>query len=561
MIKNASDTAIGGSGEAGGAIVARNVLPLIGKTSGWLKDYFGNRIGDVRASTLLNKALEGDAATSAVSAMRDAPQGLTAAQALGNSNTPTTQALLDRAMQRNPALYGGGPMTTAQSQSASNTLTDLTGASTRTHAKDVIKGDISRLNDLLIPRKAIELEAANTAGQMKPLLDAQAQRMADAAASKTEDARRFMAAGERAAARAHTTTGPNQAAVTIVPGYPRQPGRYTYMGELEKAAEKVAAQAADASLPFGEASRFAKSASASLEAHGLRPLKVEPLAQKLSFLAKTPEYAGNDVVEGALINVASDLKKWTSAGGVIDARALDAIRQNSVNAAVQQLRPTLDQSAQKRLAAGVLTKLKPTIDEAITSAGGTGYGKYLSDYATGRQIIDQRKLLGQAQDLFKTNPKDFVSLIKSDNPELIEKIFGPGSYNIVKEMSEDSMSKLSPIADTLSRGIYAKEQSTVGQSALRNLMELHDPRMVKIPWGLSPKTMALNKALDVAEQRIGTGTMQALEKAAQSPEAFLRALNKMPAKESSGLLRIMLNPPETPGLYITAGETAGVLGR
>ena len=564
MTKNAKDTAIGGSMEAGGAIVARNVLPPIAKTAGWIKDFISGNSGEARATLILKKALEADKAQGA-GVLNSSTKGFTASQALAENNAPTTQALLERAMRNDPALYGAGPLTPNQIRSTSNTFNDLTGAPNRTHAKAVIEGDIARLNERLIPVKTIELNAANTAGQLKPLLDAEAERMANAAALKVEDVRRMMAASERAGGRAHTSVfdanGNAVAAQTAVPGYPRQPGRYTYMGDLEKAAEKVATQAAEGSLPFGEASRFAKSASTSLEAHGLKPLKIDSVVQGLVSLSKKPEFAGNDVVDGALKNVASDLSKWVKAGGVIDARALDAIRQNSVNAAIQQLRPTLEQTAQKKLAAGVLTNIKPLIDDAIEQAGGTGYRQYLKDYAIGRQVINQRKLIGQAQDLFKSNPKEFVSLINSDNPELIEKVFGSGSYNIIKEMSAESMSKLIKISDMTSRGISAKEQANIGQQALRNLLEQHDPRMVKIPWGLSPKTMALNKALDVAERRIGRKTMESLTNAAYSPESFMRLLKMEPSKESSGLLKFMLDAPSTPGFYVTGGELTGALGR
>lgn len=53
---------------------------------------------------------------------------------------------------------------------------------------------------------------------------------------------------------------------------------------------------------------------------------------------RNPEFAGNDVIEGAVKNFGDDVVKWTNSGGVIDAFALDSLRKNSVNAAIEKLR-------------------------------------------------------------------------------------------------------------------------------------------------------------------------------------------------------------------------------
>jgi hypothetical protein len=193
----------------------------------------------------------------------EAPASETAAQATANINRPEWQALAERVARRDPTYYGGGPLMPAQEAEAANALAGLAGGTNQTAMKTARGNALQTLTDEQIPILRRELDAANTAGQLKPVLDNEAQRMADAAANKVEDVRRFTAAGERAGERAATTT--------TVPGYPRVPGRYTYMGELEKRAEQVASDAADKSLLFGEASRFAKAGSDSLEAYGLKP--------------------------------------------------------------------------------------------------------------------------------------------------------------------------------------------------------------------------------------------------------------------------------------------------
>jgi hypothetical protein len=280
----------------------------------------------------------------------------------------------------------------------------------------------------------------------------------------------------------------------------------------------------------------------------LKPLESKPIQDALRQTAKRPEFAGNKDVVKALERVSSDIAEWTGKGGVIDAWALDSIRKNSVNAAIQDLYPAADKKVQKELAASVLTKVKPLIVDAIEKSGGTGYGKYLADYATGRQLINQGKLTAEAASLYKNNPKAFVDLVEGNNPDVVEKIFGPGNYQIVKEMSADAMQKLRGVADVMGRTIKAKEQADLGQTALREILEEHNPRMFKIPWGLSPKTMAMNKALDLAEKRIGKKTMNALTTGMRSGKNALQMLDEMPSKDRINILQSLQDPRLFPGV-------------
>ena len=135
-------------------------------------------------------------------------------------------------------------------------------------------------------------------------------------------------------------------------------------------ADEWATGAANASLDLGQGARFAQGAADALRSVGIKPLEGAKIAQSIAGVANKPEFAGNDLLAGAAKNVADDIAKWTGSGGVIDAVALDAIRKNSVNAAIQQLRPGVDATTQRNLAAGVLSKVKPLIDDALEAAGG-----------------------------------------------------------------------------------------------------------------------------------------------------------------------------------------------
>jgi hypothetical protein len=310
------------------------------------------------------------------------------------------------------------------------------------------------------------------------------------------------------------------------------------MGELEKQAEKVATKAAEGSLAFGEASRFAQAGADSLASHGLKPLKSDAIIVSLSRKANDPAYAGNELVEGALKNVADDIAKWTKNGGVIDAWALDSIRKNSVNAAVQRLRPGLDQTAQKNAAAEVITQIKPILVDAIESAGGTGYGKYLADYAVGRQAIAQTKLGAKAMKLYEESPDKFIALVEGQSPEAVEKVFGKGSYNIAKEMSYEAFLKLKSISSTLQRNQSMAEQAGKGAEkygeTLRNSLGLF-----RIPNILSPKVAVTNEALSVLEGKINTKVMKTLEEGMKSGKSLAKLIDTLPAEDRTLVLRLL----------------------
>ena len=163
-------------------------------------------------------------------------------------------------------------------------------------------------------------------------------------------------------------------------------------------------------------------------------------------IADNPSFAGDDVLIGAVKNVADDIAKWTNSGGIIDARALDAIRKNSVNAAIQRLRPGMDASSQRNLASKVLSDIKPILVNAIEDSGGAGYRKYLEDYSKGMQKIAERKLSAEALRLWKTNPDEFVKLVTNESPDAVEKILGTGRYNIATELADETLSTLNQLA-------------------------------------------------------------------------------------------------------------------
>jgi hypothetical protein len=503
----------------------------LGKTIG----YVGGKIADLRqipkqkAAEIARNALGPDLGE-VKNVLAQAPANVTAGQATADINSPTWQALLDRAIKRDPRFLEA--LKDSQGEVSVNALAKLAGGTTATEVRGGAETTKTNINRLMEPMKESALKRANM-GQVTAQYANDAERLAAEAAQKVQDVRRFEAAKPRAEALARTAL--------IEKGQPVGAAKYTYVGgDLPKLAERASAEAASGSLQAGAESRFAQLASDALRKSGIKPLETESLVGNLTSVARNPEFAGNDIVEGALKNVAQDISKWTK-DGIIDAQALDAIRKNSVNAAIQQLRPGVDASTQKNLAASVLDKVRPAIIDAIENAGGKGYREYLTNYSKAMQGIAEKKLGGEALNMYKTNPDAFVKLVQGESPDVVEKILGSGKYDIAKELSDNTIASLQEQAAKVVRDTKIAKQATAGQDALKELL-LQQISKIRVPSYLSAVASTTNKALQILENRIGTKTMDVLTKASQTPQGAAELLNTLPGQERVRVLNILSNP-------------------
>jgi len=538
----------GAAFEAGGRGV---IQPLVEKGAKAVARGYGaiSDIGDfgrIRAGRIARESLGEDLAA-ARQTLSQAADDLSAAQALAPLNQPVTQALLARAASRDPKFFTN--LLGEQEARRLITLQQIAGGADQTAAREAAAELKRLLNERLIPTLEREIGAANIAGKLKPQFDQQAARFGEAAGQKVEDVRRFTAAGQRA----------RETQVIPVPGQPRAPQRYTYMGELAQRADEVADQAANASLMFGEARRFAEAASQSLEAHGLRPLKSEAIIGALQRKLSDPRVApGNRDLQTALNQIGRELQAWTNNNGVIDAWAIDTIRKNAVNGVIRRLYQGADENTQRQVAAKITAEVRPLLVDAVEQAGGTGYGRYLRDYSLGQQAIGQTKLGAEAMKIYQSNPLEFVKLVEGNRPEVIEKIFGPNSYSIFKELSAGTQFRLGKVAEEVKRGEVIKEQAQAGEAALVDLIKSNLPSF-RLPNVFNVLATTTNKALAILEKRLGKETLMALTEGAKSANNFQRLLDTLPTVERNRVLFTLNDPNFWREFQATAGAaTAGM---
>jgi len=518
----------GATYEAGGRVVA----PIIAKGVGKIADIVSPSISSaqIKAGEIARESLGKDL-PAVLDILKNAKSGQSVAEITASIENPTWQALIANALQRD-AQFARKVKLFNEDESL-KALSKLAGGENATETRQILENAKNALTTTTTPMREAALSRANL-GKAVADYESTAGRLTEEAASEVQKVRDLIKAGELAQASARLDM--------IKRGLPVGASKYTYKNELaEKAFNEWSDKAAQGSIDLGQGARFAQGAADALRNVGIKPLEGNKLAQSISQISQNPSFAGDDVLIGAVKNVADDIARWTNNGGVIDARALDAIRKNSVNAAIQRLRPGMDATSQRNLASKVLTDIKPALVNAIEDAGGTGYRKYLEDYSKGMQKIAERKLSGEALRLWKTNPDEFVKLVTNESPDVVEKILGTGKYNIATELADETLATLNEQAQKRLTQISVSEQVSEGQKALSELVK-QQTSVFRFPSFLSFWASAGNKALSEFEKSVGKETMNLLTQAMKNPQGASNLLNQLPSSEKNKVLKLLADP-------------------
>ena len=393
-----------------------------------------------------------------------------------------------------------------------NVLAEMAGGGTQAAARRTQELERDALEATLGPIRERELAAANIAGRKLPGLEAKEAALGGIEKRALEDVRLAEGAVERA----------------------RRGDYADEAGVIAKATE-VKDIAAEKAKVFGDAARLATYAKDSLAAYNLRPLRADEINAQIDAVLRDPKYGTSKDVRTAMNNIKADIAQWTDARGVIDADALEQIRKFSVNEAAAL--PSLDPKAQKKLASKLTIAVKPMIIDAIERAGGADYGKYLKDYAAGLTKVDQRKMAAKLLAQYKTNPKKFAATVRGDDKRIVEKTFGPGSYDIAVVMAPH-MDKLTAIAGRIERVQGIKDQAEKGRRGMELIAELNQSKL-KMPNWLNPKVALTNAALQGLEKYTDPRTRTLLAEALQSGKSTQELLNKVPIAERGRIFTLI----------------------
>jgi hypothetical protein len=156
--------------------------------------------------------------------------------------------------------------------------------------------------------------------------------------------------------------------------------------------------AAQQAIRLREEAAAAQQQIADLDAQGIRALETRPLVDQIRLMAGA-EGAG-EVQQKALLDVARQIE---SQGPIIRAGDLDAIRRGA-NVTIARLNQGLDVGSVNKAAAGVVSQIKPLIDDAIETAGGKGYTAAKTAFATGAGDIERQQFADQLAGMFESGP-------------------------------------------------------------------------------------------------------------------------------------------------------------
>jgi hypothetical protein len=558
-LTNPDEIGAGAGAGAGLAVVAPPVVKALAKSAGFLKDAFTGKLAAVGAGKIA-RDVAGDRIGAIRAALTASPADITAAQAASGIQNNAFQAL--------------GAMTSKTDQvsallkrQAADDLAQLqrmAEGGNETEARAAYEASIKRLNQLTADMRNVELQAANqaaqTVNQLAPKLQQREASMVNAlrggmpmgAVSQSQEAARRIgpletqigtpAVSQAGAARpGQATISPAteaaQQAATAAKGKPGFLSAGDRSQEWKQTSDTFAAIANQRRAEAG----FIERQIGSLESYGLRPLDAGGITAAIDAKLSTPGLRASSNMTKVLQAVKDDIANLTEkGGGVIDAHDLYTLRKEGINERIMQILGQTDPKISAKVTRKTLEEVRPLIDDAIEKAGGTGWRDYLKTYSQGMQAIDQKAMASQAAKLFENSPQEYMRLVRGNNPDAVEAIFGPGSYDIFKEMGS-KMPTLEKLASNIQRTGEMKEAATAGTEKLGEIIG-QDSFRLRFPSLLNRATTAANLTLDILEKRLDKKIFAELQKGMLSGKSALEMLDTLPAAEKSKALKVLADP-------------------
>jgi hypothetical protein len=545
---------------AGVATVAPPVVKTLAKSAGFLKDAFTGRLAAVKAGTI-SRAAAGDRIAAIRAALAAAPDDLTAAQATAGVQKNAFQALGAFANKTDE-------MSLKLKQQAADDLAVLqrmAEGGNETEMRRAYEQSIQRLNQLTRDIANVELGAANQAAQTINRLAPQAQQrqasmvnalrggMPMGAVSQPQEAARQIGpletrlnrpvVGQAGAALpgqaviSPATEAAQQAAVAAK----GKPG-FLSAGDRAQEWQQTSDIFADLAKQRRAEAEFLQRQIGSLEDYGLRPLDAGSIISAIDAKLAQPGIRASSNVVKILETLKDDFINLTQkGGGVMDAHDLYTLRKEGINERIMQIMGQTDPKISAKVTRSVLKEVRPLIDDAIEKAGGTGWRDYLKTYATNMQAIDQKAMAAEAARLFEKSPQEYVRLVRGNNPDAVEAIFGPGSYDIFKEMSS-KMPTLEKLAAGIERTGAMETAAAAGKEGFAEAVERAGRTFPRIRNMLNPKVTFANMTMDELEGRLGPKVAAKLQQGMVSGKSALEMLNTLPAVERGAVLRMLNNP-------------------
>ena len=524
--------------------------------------------GAARAAELFRQAL-GVNLEDAIKVLQNAPEGVTARQALQDANIDADAFM---ALGQSVEKGAGGPVfgriAERQNVAREDTLAAAAGGGTSTAARTAAEANRFNLNAMTRPQQEAALARANVGGQQIPPLAAEVAAQRALAAQRTAEARNLGPLAERTANDRQVLGGVSQLEQPEV-----TQEFLNQAGAMAGRAQQGLNRAAQGSLEAGAAARTAQSKIADITAQGIAPLNVNPILSRLGELSTQAGDRADPVRKGVFTSLSQALRQLTAEnGGVLDAQDLYQIRKTAVNDTISQLLNATGVvgDAAKQRTASLLKEINPLIDQAIENAGGKGWTDYLKTYASGAREIERQQMAARALEIYRADPAAYVELlkgVKESDLKVVEDVFGPGSFDFVKQMAAGAgapsrLPAMPEVARQVTRDTDIEAAATRGADAAKQLLSQEGGLGAKTVRTLgrfiTPKIAYTGDLINaLAEQRVAPQIQTALVKGFESGKSAVELIAQLSSKDRAAAARAMSNP-----LFwssVTAGTAATVV--
>lgn len=325
-----------------------------------------------------------------------------------------------------------------------------------------------------------------------------------------------------------------------VKGMPRVTGQYSANAEQIMGNLQGAREAGDLVAQRKAEKAFKQFQLESLANEGFFPLETAPIISKIDSILATPGKGASTLVRQSLGEIRNKIAGLTNENGIINSNDLYTIRKE-IGSDIQRFAKETGNWDQK-LVASLDTSLKGSIDNAIESAGGTGWKDYLKTYADMSKKIDAMKVGQTLENKLQTSIGDkeragVFAQAMQDAAGTIKRSTGQQRYqNLSDVLSPTEVKSVESVLADLVRKETAK--TAAGKTNINISMVGKEGH--QLPQFLSATATVANSVL----RRIrGDANAQINQKFAEmllNPEDLAAFMSAVP-KEKSGLVAKTLN--------------------
>ncbi len=407
-------------------IAARPAAAAVGTVTDLWRKAVGS-YGEANAARIVRQALGVDYDV-ALAALRSAPEGVTAQQALADAGVPADvfMAVGEAGRAADPRPYR--IIADAQEAARQGRLTPAQGA---VQAAEM-SGDAA-----LRAAQAERLGITQTGEQLVNEAQAAARAVPREGAAALEDLRvgAEEAAGFYTAGRAQA-----QRAIDEMAGGPNLTAART-----SEAAAKQALR--EATAPMRAELLAAADASGALT--------VAPISARLMQMADAPGVGTTN--SRVLARVASELDAMAARrGGVPSAEDIYAFRKDDLDDIITSALSTgrggeiTSQAARRgQTVREVQQMVDKQLEDAIRAAGGPEWQSYLDTYSAGMRALERQEMMGVAGYMLRQNPASFQNLLRGESPDAVAGIFGRGRIDLADTLEPEQLAALKNAAAVL----------------------------------------------------------------------------------------------------------------